>query len=224
MNTTLSRRLGRLLLPLGWAAVVAAPLATHAALATGRFTLVATGLAIAEVALLGTLAVRPAAGWRRAGSLVAMAAVLGLLVLRLVRPGWASAAGLIAAAGLSHAFIYGSLLLLFARSLRPGRTDLVTGLATRLRGALTPAMLRYTRHVTQAWCAFFGLQLLASALLLLLAPHRVWSLFVNVLDGPSVVAMFAGEYAVRRWRFRNYSHISPIETFRTFARSRTAGS
>ncbi len=199
--------------------MVAAPLATHVALATGHYALPATALATVEVALLGTVAVRNARGWQRAGSVVVMAALLGMLGLRLARPAWAGADGLIAASGLSHAFIYGSLLLLFSRSLQPGRVDLITGLATRLRGSLTPEMLVYTRRVTKAWCAFFTLQLLASSVLLLLAPHHVWSLFVNVLDGPSVVAMFAAEYAIRRWRFRNYSHISPIETVRTFSRT-----
>ena len=218
------RRFVKTVLSLGWVAVFAAPLATHVALATGRLGAWATLLAIAEVLLLGTLAVRRLRGRRLAAGVAALASLVLLLAVRLARPGWAGVSGLIAASGLSHAFIYGSLLLLFGRSLQPGRTDLVTGLATRVRGSLTPEMLAYTRTVTKAWCVFFALQIVTSAVLLALAPHRVWSLFVNVLDGPSVVVMFTAEYAIRRWRFRNYSHISPMETFRTFSRSRAAGS
>ena len=213
-----------MMVPLGWGAVVAAPFVTHAALATGRFAALATLLACAEVLTLGTMAVRSAQGWRRVATGIAVAATCGLLAVRLARPDWAGEVGLVAAAGLSHAFIYGSLLVLFAGSLQPGRTDLITGLATRLRGSLTPEMLTYTRRVTKAWCVFFVFQLLTSLLLLLLAPRAAWSLFINVLDGPGVVAMFAAEYAVRRWRFRNYSHISPVETFRTFSRDRAARS
>ena len=224
MNDALLQRIGKGLLPLGWAAAFAAPLVTHVALATGKYAAVATVLAMAEIVLFGGLALRKARGWGAAGVLAGVAVMLALLALRLARPGWAGAGGLIAASAASHAFIYGSLLLLFARSLQPHRTDLITGLATRLRGSLTPAMLAYTRTVTKAWCVFFALQLLTSAMLLAVAPHRVWSLFVNVLDGPSVLLMFAGEYTIRRWRFRNYRHISPVETFRTFARSRAARS
>ena len=223
MNEALLHRIGKALLPVAWLAVLVAPLVTHAALATGRFAMPASLLAVTEVAVLGGMALRGLRGWRLATGVLMLAAVLGLFTMRVIRPGWAGSAGLIAASGLSHAFIYGSLLLLFAGSLRPGHTALITGLAQRLRGSLVPAMLAYTRSVTKAWCVFFALQLLASALLLVLAPHRVWSLFVNVLDGPTVVLMFAGEYAIRRWRFRGYSHISPLETFRNFARSRAAG-
>ena len=223
MNNALLHRAGKAVTRLAWLAVLAAPLAAHAALATGRFATVAGVLAVVEVAVIGSVTLRGMRGWRLALGILVMAALLGLLGLRLGRPGWAGAAGLIAASGLSHACIHVSLLLLFARSLRPGRTALITGLATRLRGPLTPAMLAYTRSVTKAWCVFFVLQLAASAVLLAVAPRPVWSLFVNVLDGPSVVLMFAGEYAIRRWRFRDYRHISPVETFRTFALSRAAG-
>ena len=223
-RAALLQRLGKRLLPAGWAAVVVAPFLTHAALATGRFGTAATAFAMVQLALLGTLAVRSLQGWRLGVAAAALVSLLLLVGIRLVQPGWAGVAGLVAASGLSHAFIYGSLLLLFAKSLLPGRTDLITGLATRLRGALTPAMLTYTRKVTIAWCVFFALQIITSLALLAAAPHAVWSLFVNVLDGPSVVLMFAAEYAIRRWRFRDYRHISPVETFRTFARNRAAGS
>ena len=224
MAGTVWRRFVNRALPVGWVAVFAAPLATHAALATGRFAAWATLLAIVEVLLLGTLALRRVRGWRRSAGAASLASLVLLLAVRLARPHWAGMVGLIAASGVSHAFIYGSLLLLFGRSLQPGRIDIVTGIATKVRSSLTPEMLTYTRTVTKAWCVFFALQLVTSAVLLVAAPHRVWSLFVNVLDGPSVVALFAVEYGVRRWRFRNYSHISPMETFRTFSRSRAAKS
>ena len=217
------RRIKTGLTTAGWVAVVAAPLATHAAIATGRFAIPAAILAMVEVAVLAALALRAARGWARAAGAACAGLVLLGIGVRMVRPSWAGPDGLVAAAWASHALIYGSLLLLFGRSLRPGNAPLATAMAARLRGTLTPAIMAYTRNVTKAWCVFFIAQVALSGALLLLAPRSVWSLFVNVLDGPSVLAMFAGEYALRRWRFRDERHISPFETVRSFARSRAAG-
>ena len=202
------------------AAAVAAPFAAHAAIATGRFVSVALVLTAVQAAVVGAVALRQARGWQRTLGLVAAAVLVASLALRLREPGMA---GLMAGSGLSHALIYSSLLLLFGQSLRPGSTPLVTGLALRLRGTMTPAIARYTRTVTKAWCVFFLAQLLVSATLLAIAPHRVWSLFVNVLDGPAVLGMFLCEFAVRWWRFRGETHHSPWAVARSFARGRADG-
>ena len=207
----------------GWTAVIAAPFVTHAAIATGRLAPIASAVALMEVALFATIGLRRLHGWARLAGIFVAAGLVASLAVRIVEPDWAGSTGLIAAAWASHAFIYGSLLLLFGRSLLPGRVDLITALATRVRGNLTPGMLTYTRGVTKVWCSFFCAQLMVSALLLVLAPIAIWSIFVNLLDGPSVVALFLAEYAVRRIRFRGYKHISPAETFRNFARSRAGG-
>jgi hypothetical protein len=99
---------------------------------------------------------------------------------------------------LSHWAIYASLLTTFALTLRQGHTPLITAMAGRLHGKLlSDEIIRYTRKVTIAWCLFFAAQLLTSVLLFVFAPLTVWSFFVNVLDIPLVVAMFAGEYAYR---------------------------
>jgi uncharacterized membrane protein len=217
MNRAFLHRINRACLPLGWAAAVAAPFVTHAALATGRFANEAALLALVQIAVLGVLTLRGLRGWQRIAAAAGVAALLAGLGVRLFRPG---PAGLIATSGLSHTCIYLSLLFLFSRSLRPGRTALITGLAARLRGMLTPEIEAYTRNVTKAWCVFFTMQLAISMTLLAWAPVRVWSLFVNVLDAPMVGAMFAAEYAIRRWRFRGQRHISPVATLRRFARDR----
>lgn len=129
--------------------------------------------------------------------------------------GWARST-LIFVPALSHAVLYGGLLLLFTESLRQGHEDLVTALAARVDGPLNPAMASYTRGVTKAWSLFFAGQLVVSAALGLLAPLATWSLFVNVLDVPLVVAMFAAEYGFRRYRFRNYPHVSLARTIAAF--------
>ncbi len=200
-----------------WAAVIAAPLVSHFAIVTGRLTHVAMGLAVLQAGALAVMAWRSGRGLTRWLGL-AMAGVL--LILLATRVGWAempAALTILGASGVSHAIIYASLLLLFARTLQAGRRDFVTSMALRLEGPLTPAMLQYTRGVTKAWCCFFAGELVVSGVLLTLTPHWVWSLFINVLDVPLVVSMFAAEYAVRRWRFRNVAHTSPITIFRNFA-------
>ena len=212
----------RRLAPFGWAAVFAAPFVSHLAITTGRFRDAASVLALVEVTVLAAVTLRRKRGWSRvAGGGIALV-LLGVIAARLLWPESLGATGLMAASGASQAIIYASLLALFWKSLRPGRTALITRVATRVRGPLSPPITQYTQNVTIAWCWFFGAQLAASALLLLFASHSVWSLYVNVLDAPLVATMFAAEYAIRRWRFRDERHISPAETIRSFARSRAS--
>jgi len=193
----------------------AAPTRSRPYLATGRGLALAAVLSVCQVITIGSIALGSMAPGRRRRVWLLLFGI-GLLILRLV-PG-ARSDGVVAAAGVSHAVIYLSLLALFGTSLRPEKDDLITGLARRLRGGLADDMLAYTHGVTIAWRAFFAAQLATSALLFVLAPRAIWSLFVNVLDAPLVVVMFATEYGIRRLRFRNYPHISIIETVRTFAR------
>ena len=210
------RRLARGAQVLAWAAVIPMPFLTHLALTTGQ-SIGAVGLAVLQAGILAVVAWRREPAWQR--WLGGMAA-LGLLLLAAR---WTGGLALIVSAGASHAIIYCSLLVLFVQSLRPGRTALVTILAIRVRGALTPAERAYTRIVTKAWCVFFVGQVCASALLLAFAPTRAWSLFVNVLDAPLVVALFLAESAVRRWRFRGQRHASPLAVARAFMRDRAGG-
>ena len=216
-------RLKQGLVLLGWTAVVVGPFVSHVAITTGRVTAVAIVVAAVQAGALAVVSLRQAGGWQRALGIVAAIGLGAMLALKLMGSQEAGKLGLIASSGLSHAVIYTSLLLLFGQSLRPGRTALVTGLAQRLRGRLVPAMVDYTRNVTKAWCVFFLAQLAGSATLLALAPDWAWSLFVNVLDGPAVAAMFLAEFAIRRWRFRDEQHFSPLAVARSFVRTRTGG-
>ncbi|WP_284944725.1 hypothetical protein [Acidisoma cladoniae] len=121
--------------------------------------------------------------------------------------------GMVTVSALSHATIYSSLTLLFGRSLLRGRTPLVTILAGQVH-ALTPRIRAYTRHVTLVWAMFGVMQVLGSALLLTLAPLRVWSIFVNGLDLPLVLLLFAAEYVYRRLRYPPDEIGSLAETIR----------
>ena len=105
--------------------------------------------------------------------------------------------GFVTASALAHWGIYSSLLLTFGLTLRPGREPLITAMARRLHGDIPAELTLYTRRVTIAWCGFFASQLALSVTLFCFAPLVVWSFFVNILDIPLVIAMFAVEYACR---------------------------
>ena len=111
--------------------------------------------------------------------------------------------GFVTVSALMHWGIYASLLASFALTLRPGREALITAMARRLHGDIPEEMAVYTRKVTIAWCLFFAAQLSLSVTLFCFAPLTVWSFFVNILDIPLVVLMFAAEYAVRLRCLRN---------------------
>jgi uncharacterized membrane protein len=125
--------------------------------------------------------------------------------------------GLAAAYSLPHAVIYSSLLWLFGHTLLPGRQALVTRLAQRVHGTLSPDMEIYTRRITVAWCLFFLGQLIASLLLFTLSSLEVWSLFINFLNVPLVLLMFAGEYVYRVIRHPEFPHASILDAMRAFA-------
>lgn len=108
--------------------------------------------------------------------------------------------GLMLAAAVPHAIAYVGLLTVFAASLAPGQTPVITVIARRARGSLDDTLIAYTRRVTIAWCVFFGVQLAASLLLYLFAPLVWWSTFVNLCTLPLVATMFAAELCWRHLR------------------------
>lgn len=131
------------------------------------------------------------------------------------RPPW-----LVLLAGVPHAVGYLFLLWLFGRTLRRGSEALITGLARRVHGHLPPHLEAYTRRLTRAWCVFFAAQLAASASLLAFASLDSWSLFVNLLNLPLVVAMFVADYHYRVIRYPHGPHASIAQAIAAFARHR----
>jgi uncharacterized membrane protein len=172
-----------------------APAVIHIAAATGQGTSWTSILVLAEAAVIAWVALGfgPARPFRWGGCIAAMALAAFLCA--------SQPDGLVVAAAIPHALAYLCILAVFAGSLLPGRRPIVTILAEKSRGALAPAIVRYTRRVTIAWCLFCAGQLTVSLFLLLLAPRWAWSLFVNVLNVPLLAAMFCGEFAWRRWRY-----------------------
>ena len=94
--------------------------------------------------------------------------------------------------------VYCLLGATFSRSLLTNRVALCTHLADKVHGPLLPHEVQYTRRVTAAWAVFFFSIAAVSILLYLLAPLRIWSIYINFCVLPLVGAMFVAEYLVRR--------------------------
>ncbi len=108
---------------------------------------------------------------------------------------------------IEHAGTQLVLCLVFARTLRAGREPMCSYFARLVHGPLAPAMVRYTRQITFAWVAFFGLMSTISTVLFFAAPVAIWSVFVNFLTGPLICLMFILEYAARHFLLPDMEHV-----------------
>ena len=135
--------------------------------------------------------------------------------------------GLAAVSGISHATAYLFLLWYFGSTLAPGREPIITRFARSVHGTLQPGMELFTRRLTIAWCVFFAAQLIVSALLFALAPLNAWSLFINLLNLPLLVVMFAGQFVYRMIRHPDYPRASIWQAIESFTKdaslSKSAG-
>lgn len=100
-------------------------------------------------------------------------------------------------AGLSLA-----LLAVFALSLWSPPT-VIERLARLRRGVpeLPADAVRYTRHVTEIWCAFFALNAAIAAWTAVAASREFWALYNGVLAYVVMCVLIFGEQVVRRLRF-----------------------
>ena len=161
--------------------------------------------------------VRAATGMRR--TIVAITAIaLGVGV------GWQATArwpALVANADLvlylENAVFFAWLSILFAVSLVSSREPLVTQMARKARrGDMPPEVVRYTRRVTIGWALFFASIIAMSSFLFFDASRAAWSLFVNLLIWPSIVAAFVVEYAIRLAVLRHVHHVPLMTGVRAF--------
>ncbi len=97
-----------------------------------------------------------------------------------------------------------SLLAAFGWSLTQPRS-MVERLARLREGDLPPAAVIYTRHVTQAWCAFFAVNGAIAGWLALYASEAAWSLYTGVLSYLAMGMLFGAEYLLRL-RFKRRQH------------------
>ena len=125
---------------------------------------------------------------------------------------------------LQHAGVYALLCAAFGRTLRSGRTPMVTALARIVHRTMSPALIGYTRSVTWAWTLYFGCIAGLSLLLFWLAPIAVWSAFANLLGVPLLVLMFVGEYAVRCCVLPASDRAGPLDAIRAYRQASSSGS
>lgn len=111
------------------------------------------------------------------------------------------------------------LCWLFGRTLSAGRVPLIARFAMLEQGTLSDELAAYTRTLTWLWTLLFALAALASLLLALSGNRDAWSLFTNLVNYLLVAALFVGEFAYRRLRFRNYRHQSPLQLLRNVRRT-----
>lgn len=117
---------------------------------------------------------------------------------------------------LEHAGLYALLCWTFGNTLQRGRVPMITGFARNVHGELSKALLSYTRWATWAWTAYFGGVSGISMMLFWLTPVETWSTFANLLGGPLLVLMFAGEYAVRCLVLPAEDRVGPLEAIRAY--------
>jgi uncharacterized membrane protein len=199
-------------LRLRWTAViiaVASPALSHIALTLGQGYDTALALAAAQAVATGTILATSLPQRRWIGPLVALILLTALCLGARHSP----QAALLAMAGTAHALLYSALLIVFASTLRPGRTALVTWLASRLNPTFHPGMVPYTRKVTLAWVLLFATQLLLSAALLATDPP-LWQTFVTILHIPLTILMALAEAVTRRYRWRHEHSTSLADTIR----------
>ena len=161
---------------------------------------------------------------RAAGGVIKALALLACIACSwLVYPavGGEAAGPLRVGLAVPHAAIYFFLLWWFGRTLANGSEPLITAVARRVHGSLTPEIEAYTRRVTLAWCAFFAVQIIVSVLLLAVAPLEIWSLFANVLNLPLVALMFCGEHLYRVMRYPDHPRVPLAVALRALSGQRS---
>jgi len=183
--------LARLRGPAVIALALAYPVASH-------FAMVRAGdSALALVFVLGPFVVLGLAGlWRAGQRALALAgtaavALLGALAFAHngLSPQWLYLA--------QHAGVHVALGTWFGSTLAAGRQPLISALASRLHGGLTPDLAAYTRRVTVAWTIYFFAMAGLSLALFLGGSFAHWSVLANLLTPVAIASLFVGEYLLR---------------------------
>jgi uncharacterized membrane protein len=200
---------GQFIIPAGILLVCVAPFLIYRATAGNAPSWLIGAAVVVQITVIVCLLTRSLAIWCRV--ILAVAAMAVVAAAALV-PGLPMRSAGFAVGGIWHAAAYSSLLIWFARSLRPDRESVVTGFARRIRRTMPVEVVRYTRRVTIAWCVFFAAQLSMSAALLAVAPEAIWPAFVTLLNLPLIVAMILAESGCRLLVFRGEPHTGLIAT------------
>ena len=158
----------------------------------------------------GALVVAAALWARAAHSARAAVCALGIALLAA----WAALAAPQILLYAPPVLIDAALAIAFATSLRAPREPVITRFARMEHPVLPRELALYTRRLTVVWAALFAAMGGIALALALQGSLQAWSTFTNVVSYLLVAALFAGEYAYRRWRFRHYRHASLRELVR----------
>ena len=181
------------------AAFLAYQLLVHKVTITGQLTPITAALVLIPFIV--------AAGWAIALELGLRLALLTTTALTLPGLAMIKIFGLPQPAvilGLPHLVSNVFLMWFFARTLKDGQEPLITSIARRVNGSLTPDLEIYTRRITFLWSMFFALQVVVSIGLYTFASLEAWSTFINILNAPLVILMFVCEYTYRVLRYRDH--------------------
>jgi len=99
------------------------------------------------------------------------------------------------------ASISASMLILFGVTLFYPPT-MVERFARMQEGELSPSGVRYTRRVTETWCAFFAINGAIAVYTAAFASREAWALYNGLLSYLVMGTLFAGERLVRRRMLR----------------------
>ena len=113
-----------------------------------------------------------------------------------------------------------ALCWLFGRTLVRGRVPLIARFARMEQGELSAELDRYARIVTWLWTLLFAGAALTALALAVSGSRDAWSLFTNLVNYLLVAALFLGEFAYRRLRFRAYRHHSLPQLLRNVRRTK----
>jgi len=116
-----------------------------------------------------------------------------------------------------HVAIHLLLALVFGLTLQGGREPLVTALARRVHGSLTPAMAAYSRKVTVVWTGYFLAMAALSLVLYAVAPFDVWATFANLVTPVAILVMFIGEYLLRYRLHPEFERATLAQAVRAYA-------
>jgi uncharacterized membrane protein len=116
-----------------------------------------------------------------------------------------------------HVAIHVLLAFVFGLTLQPGRESLVTALARRVHGRLTPDMEAYSRKVTATWTIYFLAMAALSLALYALTPFATWAAFANLATPLAMLALFVGEYLLRYWLHPEFERATLSQALRAYA-------